>query len=200
MESPNQFRYVLQRFKLNSAMLMGVIFGLFSGVILGLAFVQPAHAQFFNNAQTFVQNTFKGSGLADTAATGIIGLVMNTLRLLFVMYVLFGIVQVLNAVRQGEEWKDLAKTPVFVVLAGTLGDVLVGAIVGSTGATTTPPVTILRRAKLCPDPKFRQINQMLGSRPSLGPIPAELSIPWGGIFLLVLMITRSIFVLDWYWT
>jgi hypothetical protein len=45
-------------------------------------------------------------------------------------------------VRQGEEWKDLAKTPFFVVLAGTLGDILVGAITGTTGGTipTIPPV------------------------------------------------------------
>jgi hypothetical protein len=50
------------------------------------------------------------------------------------------------------------------------------------------------------DPKFRQINQMLGSRPSLGPIPADLVLPWGGIGLLMLVLTRSVFGLDWYWT
>ena len=48
--------------------------------------------------------------------------------------------------------------------------------------------------------KFRQINQMLGSRPSLGPIPADLILPWGGIFLVVLIFTRSIFPVDWQWT
>jgi hypothetical protein len=48
--------------------------------------------------------------------------------------------------------------------------------------------------------KFRQINQMLGSRPSLGPIPADLILPWGGISLVVLIFTRSIFPLDWQWT
>jgi hypothetical protein len=135
----NQYRDWLRHYRLNPVMITGMLFGLVFGVILGLAFVEPSHAQFFNNAQTFIQNTFKGSGLNSStggnAAGSIIGLVMNTLRLLFVMYVLFGIVQVFNAVRQGEEWKDLAKTPFFVVLAGTLGDVLVGAIVGS-GTTT----------------------------------------------------------------
>jgi hypothetical protein len=48
--------------------------------------------------------------------------------------------------------------------------------------------------------KFRQINQMLGSRPSLGPIPADLIFPWGGISLVVLIFTRSIFPVDWQWT
>jgi hypothetical protein len=50
------------------------------------------------------------------------------------------------------------------------------------------------------DHKFRQINQMLGSRPSMGPVPADLVLPWGAIFLIVLIFTRSIFVLDWQWT
>jgi hypothetical protein len=50
------------------------------------------------------------------------------------------------------------------------------------------------------EPRFRQINQMLGSRPSLGPIPADLLLPWGGISLAVLIFTRSIFPIDWQWT
>jgi hypothetical protein len=129
----HQYRDIFQHYKLNIVMFTGVVFGLFAGVVLGLAFVEPSHAQFFNNAQKFIETNFKGTGTGVVAA---VGLVMNTLRMLFVMYVLFGIVQVFQAVRQGEEWKDLAKTPFFVVLAGTLGDVLVGAIVGS--ATTTP--------------------------------------------------------------
>jgi hypothetical protein len=135
----NQCRALLQHYKLNAVMLMGTVFGLLAGIVLGLAFAEPSHAVFFQNAETFITNNFKGSGVVNAdgadATTSIIALVMNTLRLLFVMYVLFGIVQVFNAVRQGEEWKDLAKTPFFVVLAGTLGDILVGAIVPA----TTPP-------------------------------------------------------------
>jgi hypothetical protein len=50
------------------------------------------------------------------------------------------------------------------------------------------------------DGKFRPVNQMLGSRPSLGPIPADLVLPWGGIALVVLIVTRNIFVMDWQWT
>jgi hypothetical protein len=47
------------------------------------------------------------------------------------------------------------------------------------------------------DERFRPVNQMLGSRPSLRPIPADLALPWGEIVIVVLIITRSIFVLDW---
>jgi hypothetical protein len=133
-KAQHQYRDIFQRYKLNVVMFTGVVFGLFAGVVLGLAFVEPSHAQFFNNAQNFIQTNFRTSG-SGTTVTQAVSLVMNTLRMLFVMYVLFGIVQVFQAVRQGEEWKDLAKTPFFVVLSGTLGDVLVGAI---TGTTPTP--------------------------------------------------------------
>jgi hypothetical protein len=134
-KAQNQSREFFQRYKLNVVMLTGILLGLLSGIVLALSFVEPSHAQFFQNAQSFVKKNFENSGNVGT----VIDLVMNTLRMLFVMYVLFGIVQVFQAVRQGEEWKDLAKTPFFVVLAGTLGDILVGAITGST-APTIPPV------------------------------------------------------------
>jgi hypothetical protein len=137
------YREALQRYRLDPVLLTGIIFGLLAGVVLALAFIEPSHAQFFKNAETFINKAFGSSigggtgtgglpgGVAGTTGgNGVIALVMNTLRLLFVMYMLFGIVQVFQAVRQGEEWKDLARTPFFVVLAGTLGDVLVGAITG----------------------------------------------------------------------
>jgi hypothetical protein len=126
-----RYRQVLSRYRLNAVMLTGLVFGLLAGVTLCLAFVQPAHAQFFNNAQNFMNRAFAGTGAGSgSGPTGVIALVMNTLRMLFVMYMLFGVVQVFQAVRQGEEWKDLARTPFFVMLAGTMGDVLVGAIAG----------------------------------------------------------------------
>jgi hypothetical protein len=133
-KAQNQSREFFQRYKLNVVMLTGIMLGLLSGVVLALSFVEPSHAQFFQNAQNFVKTNFGNSGNVTT----VIDLVMNTLRMLFVMYVLFGIVQVFQAVRQGEEWKDLAKTPFFVVLAGTMGDILVGAITGPTTGTIPP--------------------------------------------------------------
>jgi hypothetical protein len=128
------YRATLQRYRLDPVLLTGIVFGLLAGVVLGLSFVEPSHAQFFKNAEDFIGRAFNGGTNAGVPAnnnTDIVKLVMNTLRLLFVMYMLFGIVQVFQAVRQGEEWKDLARTPFFVVLAGTLGDVLVGAIAGT---------------------------------------------------------------------
>jgi hypothetical protein len=135
----NQYHAGLSRYNLNPLLVAGIALGLLAGFVLALAWVEPAHAQFFNNAETFINKVISGNGAVGGVAggaagnginAGVVKLVMNTLRLLFVMYMLFGIVQVFQAVRQGEEWKDLARTPFFVVLAGTLGDVLVGAITG----------------------------------------------------------------------
>jgi hypothetical protein len=129
-----RYQQVLRRYRLNAVMLTGVIFGLLAGSILCLAVVDPSHAQFFQKAETFLTTVTQGT---NTAAAGpnnianVIKLVMNTLRVLFVMYMLFGVVQVFQAVRQGEEWKDLARTPFFVLLAGTMGDVLIGVITGT---------------------------------------------------------------------
>jgi hypothetical protein len=141
------YRDALRRYRLNPVLLTGIVLGLLAGVVLGLAFVDPSHGQFFDNAEKFMNRVFVPTNSSSSPLPGVttpgantggytknpvISLVMNTLRMLFVMYMLFGIVQVFQAVRQGEEWKDLARTPFFVVLAGTLGDVLVGAIVGTT--------------------------------------------------------------------
>jgi hypothetical protein len=129
-----RYRQVLKRYRLNAVLLTGIIFGLLAGSVLCLAVVDPSHAQFFQKAETFLTTVTQGT---NTTAAGtnniatVIKLVMNTLRVLFVMYMLFGVVQVFQAVRQGEEWKDLARTPFFVLLAGTMGDVLIGVITGT---------------------------------------------------------------------
>jgi hypothetical protein len=125
----SRYRHVLNRYRLNAVLLTGIIFGLLAGSILCLAIVDPSHAQFFKKAEDFITTVTQGN--ANTQLVPMIKLVMNTLRVLFVMYMLFGIVQVFQAVRQGEEWKDLARTPFFVLLAGTMGDLLIGAITGT---------------------------------------------------------------------
>lgn len=125
-----QQRYAssLRRLRLNPVMVTGCLIGVAGGVALALAVAEPAHAQFFNKAEDFLKKLAGNSGGAQTAA--IITLVMDTIRALFVIYMIFGLVQVINAVRQGEEWKDLAKTPFLILMIGVLGDVLVGAIAG----------------------------------------------------------------------
>ena len=124
-----QQRYgvTLRRWKLSPVMITGCLLGFLGGATMIFSIVDPAHAQFFQNAETFLE----GIGGDAAVPEGVIPLVMNTIRALFVIYMIFGLVQVINAVRQGEEWKDLAKTPFLILMVGVLGDVLVGAIAGA---------------------------------------------------------------------
>lgn len=59
------------------------------------------------------------------------GIVINTMRALFVIYLIVGLVQVINAVRQGEEWKDVAKMPFLVLVVSILADTMIGFIAGN---------------------------------------------------------------------
>jgi hypothetical protein len=127
-----QWQGSLKRLHLNPVMTTGVVMGLAAGTMLGVAWVEPAHAQFFKNAEQFLTSNFNGIDAS------VVKLVMNTIRALFVLYLIFALVQVINSARQGEEWKDLAKTPFLILMVGVLGDVLVGAIVGGGGGGVTP--------------------------------------------------------------
>lgn len=49
------------------------------------------------------------------------------------------------------------------------------------------------------DKEFRSVNQNLGAKPKLGPIPAELFLPWGTISLGALLVCQF-FALNWVWT
>lgn len=47
---------------------------------------------------------------------------------------------------------------------------------------------------------FRPVNHLLGTRPSIGPIPADLFIPFGAISLLVGLISSQVLGLGIDWT
>lgn len=48
--------------------------------------------------------------------------------------------------------------------------------------------------------KPRQINQLLGAKPSIGPVPAELFFPWLVISGSIFTITQGFLKLSWVWT
>lgn len=50
------------------------------------------------------------------------------------------------------------------------------------------------------EPKFRPINPLLGSRPSYGPIPADLLLPWGAISVVLFLLGHSVLKLPHQWT
>ena len=84
----------------------------------------PAQAQFFGDAETWMQSNFG-------AATGeAIPLVFNVLRGLFLLYVGISLVRVINGARQDEDWQTIARTPLIIIIAVTAGDILTTLITG----------------------------------------------------------------------
>ncbi len=88
---------------------------------------EPANAQFFNSAEQWMTGQFPN-------AQQVIPLVFNVLRGLFVLYLGISLVRVVQAARQDEDWQNLARTPLIIMIAVTMGDVLAGMIVGGGGA------------------------------------------------------------------
>jgi hypothetical protein len=101
------------------------IFFLIAFTILWLDFlIAPGAAQFFNGAESWMGNVFPGSDQ-------VIGLIFNTLRGLMILYIGISLVKVVNAAREDDDWKSMARTPLLILLSVTVGDVLVGYIIGS---------------------------------------------------------------------
>ena len=82
-----------------------------------------AHAQFFQGAQDFFQETL---GTGDNDATAI---VFNAIRALYLLYIAIAFVGVVNAVRQDEDWQTVARTPLLVVVVVTVADVITTLVV-----------------------------------------------------------------------
>ena len=113
---------------LRQFMTFGTFVGLCSvgvlSVILATAHPEAANAQFFKNAETWMKGKFTG---ADKA----VEIIFNALRGLFLIYVGISLVKVIQASRQDQDWQDLARTPLIIVIAVVLGDILATFIVGT---------------------------------------------------------------------
>ncbi|MEH2070073.1 MAG: hypothetical protein V7K47_18240 [Nostoc sp.] len=98
------------------------------------SFAAPAQAQFFGEAEKFFKKTLNdgstgnNAGGSDTA----VSLIFNILRALFLLYIAISLVGVINAVRKDEDWQSIARTPLLVVVAVTIADVLTRFVIGDT--------------------------------------------------------------------
>ncbi len=88
---------------------------------------QPASAQFFGQAEQWMTGQFPQGGQ-------VIPLVFNVLRGLFILYLGISLVKVVQAARQDEDWQNLARTPLIILIAITMGDLLSQFIIGGGGA------------------------------------------------------------------
>ena len=91
---------------------------------------EPAQAQFFKKAEDFFQynltQDLEGNGNTQAA----VSLIFNVLRAIYLLYIAVSLIGVINAVRKDEDWQTVARTPLLVVVAVTIADVLTGFIVG----------------------------------------------------------------------
>ncbi|MEC4816190.1 MAG: hypothetical protein SAK29_23415 [Scytonema sp. PMC 1069.18] len=87
----------------------------------------PANAQFMNNAETFFKNPAYFPGI-DATVTGFI---FAVLRGLFLIYLAIGLIRVVQAARNDEDWQTIARTPIIVAITVVVGDILAGLVVGS---------------------------------------------------------------------
>ncbi|MEH1863245.1 MAG: hypothetical protein V7L21_35750 [Nostoc sp.] len=91
-------------------------------------FAAPAQAQFFGEAEKFFKKTLtaNNAGAADTP----VSLIFNVLRAIYLLYIAISLVGVINAVRKDEDWQSIARTPLLVVVAVTIADVLTRFVIG----------------------------------------------------------------------
>ncbi|MBW4586909.1 hypothetical protein G7B40_024050 [Aetokthonos hydrillicola Thurmond2011] len=92
-------------------------------------FADPAQAQFFKRAEDFFKNNLSQGGGGNSSAA--VSLVFNVLRAVYLLYIAVSLIGVINAVRKDEDWQSIARTPLLVVVAVTIADVLTAFIIGS---------------------------------------------------------------------
>ncbi|MBE9210325.1 hypothetical protein IQ244_28255 [Nostoc sp. LEGE 06077] len=94
-------------------------------------FAAPAQAQFFGKAEKFFKNNLTAGTTTNSAGTDTaVSLIFNVLRGIYLLYIAVSLIGVINAVRKDEDWQSIARTPLLVVLAVTIADVLTGFIIG----------------------------------------------------------------------
>jgi hypothetical protein len=125
----DRYQQALSRYQLSKVLVNGAAFVLFAGLMIYLAGVDPTHVQLFDRAGFFVIAAVRSAFSEDWIVW--VKLSMNMYRVVFVAHMLVGMARVLQAAKQGEEWKDSARTPFFIILVGTVGGVSLGAIAGS---------------------------------------------------------------------
>jgi hypothetical protein len=92
----------------------------------------PVQAQFFRRAEDFFKNNLaQGTPTNITGTQTAISLIFNVLRGIYLLYIAVSLIGVINAVRKDEDWQSIARTPLLVVLAVTIADVLTGFVIGS---------------------------------------------------------------------
>jgi len=119
-----KFEQLIRHYKYSPVLLLGIAIGFLIGLLL-IFTVEPAQAQFFNKTQTWMTGAIPGID------TGLVALIFNVLRALFVIYLGIGLVKVIQSARNDDDWQQMARTPLILVVTVTMGDILAGIITGA---------------------------------------------------------------------
>jgi ABC-type Fe3+-siderophore transport system permease subunit len=119
-----RFEQMIRHYKYSPVLLLGIAIGFLIGLLL-IFTVEPAQAQFFNRTQTWMTGAIPGID------TGLVALIFNVLRALFVIYLGIGLVKVIQSARNDDDWQQMARTPLILVVTVTMGDILAGIITGA---------------------------------------------------------------------
>jgi hypothetical protein len=105
----------------------------------------PAHAQFFYKAEEWAKanlvSASANTGTSSTATSGstnvttVISFIFNTLRFILIVYVGTMAAKIFNALREDDDWKQIARTPMIIFIGVTALDFAVGFIIQTPAAT-----------------------------------------------------------------
>jgi hypothetical protein len=121
----------MKRRGMNPTLLLGLGCGVLFTALSIFSVVEPAHAQFLNNAETFIKNALGSTGTSSESLKTMIGLAFTLIRLAFLVYMAIAIIQIVQKGRDGEDIQTIARTPVIVAACVFIGDALAGMIVGT---------------------------------------------------------------------
>jgi hypothetical protein len=84
----------------------------------------PSHAFFFESAEKFLVSklVFAKGGAAKIGT--FVSLIFNVLRALLIIYVGVAMVRIVTALRDDDDWRAIARTPMIVVLVVMMSDAL----------------------------------------------------------------------------
>ena len=116
---------------------IGISLTLLLGLAAWIGSSSPAHAVFLSEAQSFFETAFGGEGEGDETNT-VIALVFNVIRGIFLIYIAIAFVQVVQSARQEEDWRTLARTPVIIMVAVAVVDVITGFVVPAADDAPAP--------------------------------------------------------------
>lgn len=100
-----------------------LIIGVLFGSSLWMSQTNPLFAQFFQVAEDFFDTTFPDAG-------DVVPLVFGVIRALFLLYIAVSLVRIIQAARNDDDWQQLARAPMIIVMSVVIGDVLATLVIG----------------------------------------------------------------------